>query len=760
MGEEPLRTRFAYLKTGIYQAALEADAPFLDANPALAALCGLASVDELLAYAPRDFGLGHEEMAAAEPGAVQERTRWLDAADGHAQWVTQRVQRREIPGYGPFLEGAIEPMAAPTAPERGREQARLEEAQRLARVGHWVSYPPEGNRARGALWWSRVTYEIFGRDPKRFTPCIADFYEAIHPADRPYVERQRRHVEQAGTIELEHRIVRPDGEIRWVQQHKYAEYHDDGTLWCLFGTVQDITERRRAEEALRESEARFWLMAESLEEVFWLCDGEAQVFYVNGAYERLWGQSAKRLYADPFSFLEAVHPEDREPLRERITQYHQGSPELEETFRLLQPEGQVRWIRMRSRSVCDPQTQLVRRVGIAYDVTEYKELQHSLEAALNAKSKFLDSVSHDLRTPLNAVLGFTELLADSALDPQQRHYVGLCRTAGKRLLGLIDTLLDLSKLQAGRVSLQAETFELPAFLAEQLEILRHQAEQRSVELTGRIDEQTLPRWVHTDATRLAQVLFNLATNAIKFTEANPVRVEADADRAGRLRLRVHDHGPGIAAADQATIFEAFSRDAGHQDTDGSGLGLAIARELARLLGGELTVDSAPGQGATFTFMVALETAPGPPPSAAEEPPARAAEDPQKAPPRVLAVEDEPTNALMLRALLEQRGCTVLTAEDGAEALAAWRRERPGLVLLDLQLPGLSGEEVAEAIRREEAQHGEPRTPIAALTAHTTEEARARCYRAGCDTYLSKPVDREALERLLQQAPRGSESAHD
>nr|WP_276569389.1 ATP-binding protein [Halorhodospira halophila] len=383
------------------------------------------------------------------------------------------------------------------------------------------------------------------------------------------------------------------------------------------------------------------------------------------------------------------------------------------------------------------------------DISERRALEVDRQRAEADRNIFLAAISHDLRTPLNAIVGFTDLLARSELDTEQRHHVGLCRSASQTLLGLIDTVLELSRLEAGRVELRDERFNLPAFLTTQIGLLQPMAEEKGLSLIWSL-EPDMPGWVRGDPVRFGQVLYNLVSNALKFTETGSIRVDGARSTCGRLMFTVADTGPGIPEADQGRIFDAFCQGGPVlARKEGSGLGLKICQELVRLMGGTIQLVSTPGVGTTFRFTVTLPSA--------EPDRAEAAAVPQEAVDTeapvgqglwVLVAEDDPTNALLFQKLLEQAGCHVTVVGNGREAVRHWQRASPDLVLMDLQMPEVDGREATRRIRAREAEDWLPRTPIALVTAHALDSFQQECFRIGCDAYLTKPLDRAELWQLL------------
>ena len=583
-----------------------------------------------------------------------------------------------------------------------------------------------------------------------------DLVSADRRADlRDYLQRFKP---EAPLGTYEHQLRRSDGALRTVQWTVRAFFDGAGDLTHYQGVGLDITEQREAEEALRESERRFRQMAEGIEEIFCLRRGD-ELLYVSPACERLLGLPPEALYPSFSNILAMIPPEDRERTRAALYEAEALGEPSDEIHRIVRPDGEGRWLHTHGYPLQDEHDGSLLRAGTARDVTAYKALQHELEAANRAKSDALSAVSHDLRTPLNALMGLTDLLAESPLDAEQRHHLSLCRSAGQRLLGLIDTLLELSRLQRGDVVADQQPMELRAFLDEQIGLLLPQARAQGLVLDWYVDS-ALPTYAETDPNRLAQVLFNLVGNAIEYTEAGTVEVAVRRDGLERARIAVRDTGPGIPPSTQQRIFEPFERGEAGTRQHHSGLGLALARDLVRLLGGEISVDSEPGKGATFTFTLALPATAPPAPEdqrhevAEPEPPAESG--PRAASGEglhVLAAEDDTSNALLLQSLFERAACVAEVVTDGEELITAWERMRPDLVVLDLDMPRVDGYQALGALRAREAFYQCGHTPVVALTAHAHEDTRAACYAVGYDTYLSKPIGWPAIAGLVAWARR-------
>ena len=518
----------------------------------------------------------------------------------------------------------------------------------------------------------------------------------------------------------------------------------------LADVAWEITQRKRAEEALKASEENYRSLVETSDSAIAVLNRDGQLLYANPVCLRIWadpelvGKTLRDLFLEELAnrFLTVV----RRVIDEQIVDLN----ELQLTI-----QGAEMWFRVSMTPIKNSDGGVKVLLLNAMNITERKRAEAALaaakesaEAANRAKSVFLANMSHELRTPLNAILGFSELMVhDAGLTADQQENLAIINRSGEHLLSLINDVLDMAKIDAGRLTLQEHDFDLQRLLVELVEMLRARAEAKGLILIY-TEWPGVPQFVHGDESKVRQVLLNLLGNAVKFTTGGSV--ELSVMQAGDcLRFAVQDTGPGITPDDLAAIFEPFVQAAGGRTRpEGTGLGLAISRQLARLMGGELTAASAgPGQGSRFEFTLPLalpagamagERQPTANPRASGVAPGQPAY-------RLLVVDDNAASRKLLADLLTGLGFTVRTAQDGQETLDLWSAWQPHLIFMDMRMPVMDGR---EATRRIKATGQGQRTVIVAVSAGVLDEERAAVLADGCDDFVLKPFREEEIVACL------------
>jgi PAS domain S-box-containing protein len=474
---------------------------------------------------------------------------------------------------------------------------------------------------------------------------------------------------------------------------------------------------------------------------------DCPLVFMNPAFTRITGYTPEEALGRNCRFLQG--PGTERPavraLRRAITE---GKPVTVE-FTNHRRDGRRFTNELRMSPIFGPDGVLLAYVGIQHDVSPRKRAERetlkarrAAERANQEKSDFLAFMSHEVRTPLHGVMGTLSLLLETSLDAEQRAYAETARRCGDTLLHTVNELLDLSRIEAGKLFIAAEPFALAEVVKEVLDLLVPAAAEKNIELSASLDH-LLPARMIGDAGRLRQVLLNLADNAVKYTHRGSVELRLAALPDGHVGFAVTDTGIGIPPRLRATLFNRFSQADPSGEGAGSGLGLAICKRLVALMGGQIAVDSTPGRGSTFFFDLPLPAVPAsgtPPPRLA---PAREVPLPLPgAHGRILLAEDGKANQLVAAAILRKAGYTVELARDGAEAVASAESADFDLILMDLRMPLMDGIAATRAIRALPGPRG--RTPIIAMTASVMPGDEDRCMEAGMDGHLAKPLDRTRL----------------
>lgn len=648
---------------------------------------------------------------------------------------------------------------------RQQTEQRLRIALDAGKIGVWEHDP----RTRRIASDERL-YDLYGiPHPEDGSISYETWLERVHPDDRASAAAAiEALVGGAPTAQTEFRVVRPDGQVRYVEGAGTIAVNARGVVSKIVGMNRDVTEQRRAEaervqlvhdlgERVKElrllhqaarllrpdraaDETLFRELVDLLPPAFQFPEHcEARITFRDVRVSTPgFADSPRRLsatFADGDGVIEVVYLEGRPPSAE--------GPFMAEERALLESlaEMLVSYIELRNHR--EKLEELV-----ATRTLELRSAKEQAERANRAKSTFLATMSHEIRTPMNAILGYAQLLGrDQTLDRSQKSKVDIILSSGDHLLNLINDILEMSKIEAGRATVVSEPFDLHALLTTVEHMFVGLANAKGLELLFRRADD-LPRVVVADPGRVRQVLINLLGNALKFTSRGGITVDARAgepsDSGPTITLAVADTGAGISAEDLPRIFGSFEQARLGASAGGAGLGLAIGRELARLMGGDLTATSAVGRGSTFTLSFRAGLA-----SEASSVGARrgtavgiASDGPA---PKILVVDDQPVNLTLAAELLGGVGFETRTAGSGEEAIVVHDEWRPNLILMDLRMPGIGG---LEAIRRLRA--GGTSSAIVAFTASGFDELKGAAREAGADVVLFKPYrEAELLERIAE-----------
>lgn len=605
------------------------------------------------------------------------------------------------------------------------------------------------------VYYSPRYKEIIGYGPDELSSGPRAWADRIHPDDQAFVMRaNKRCIDgEADTFAIEYRLRHRDGSYRWILSRAVSLRDASGQVVRMAGTHTDITRRRRDEEALRESQDQLAKIFRLTPVGLCLIDRKnGHILDVNEAFATMFGLSKPGILGH--SSLELGlwrHPEEWEAITGALSR--DGSV-MGREVEMRHASGAtlvVLYSAVHNQSYGEPCI-----LAVLVDISERKVMERALvrsrdsaEAANKAKSEFLSTMSHEIRTPMNIILGMVDVLSESELTPSQVHSLKAIKLAGENLLGLLNNILDLSHIESGGLIMEEKICE-PAQLAEKI-VAMLQPDAGRKGLTLRLDAAACAgERVYCCPDRLRQVLINLVDNAIKFTVQGEVVVtvtpQRKPDMPPRMLYSVRDTGIGIPDDKQAVIFDRFTQ-AGSPSAPragGVGLGLAICKRLVEMMGGGIRVESREGEGATFTVDLPLRTAP------------LAAHVPTTYPgilqPKggsVLLVEDNATNAEVMRLMLEGSAFDLTWAPSGQAALEAFRGHPFDIVLMDLEMPDMDGYATTTALRTLEGTLARPHTPIIALTAHAFDAHRQHSLDAGCDDFQVKPIPKAKLLDMLE-----------
>lgn len=721
----------------------------------------------------------------------------FERADGSRQWLRWETRPWHRPddsigGIAIFCEDITEQVLAEQALLDSEHKFRATFEQAAVGIAH-VSLDGRwrlvNNRLCEILGYSRD--ELLART----------FQDITHPED---LDSDLSRVEAllAGDIsqyQMDKRYITRDGALVWATLTVALVRRDDGTPDYFVSVVEDVEERKRAEEARNASERRLRLATEAANIGIFDWDIEQRTILWTSELEAIHGleSTVSGRFLSYEQWLSMVHPDDAEDVIARVQAALHTSEAVEHQWRIVKPDGEVRWVTARFQASHDDTGKPLHLIGVNIDTTGRKAMEDELrrnatllgefnarlrqqvaeqtreirdakdmaEAANVAKSRFLANMSHEIRTPMNAIIGLSGLLRRRQLEPDVSERLARIEAAARHLLAIINDILDLSRIEAGKLVLQDEVVNLRALANEVCAMLADTARSKGLRFT--VEADPLPPRLRGDPTRLTQALLNLVGNALKFTHTGSVTLRlirtAQSSDAVTVRFEVSDTGIGIPPDALDRIFMPFEQvDASTiRAYGGTGLGLAITKRLADRMGGEVGVESTPGKGSTFWFSARLPVADDAQTADARTDgcvDARQRIRTHHAGRRVLLAEDNEINRMVAVELLDDAGLHCDSVEDGAQAVDRVNQADAGtyaLVLMDMQMPVMDGVEATRAIRQ--LPHGRT-LPVVAMTANAFSEDRTHCLSAGMNDFLSKPVEPdtlyETLLRWLDQRPPG------
>jgi PAS domain S-box-containing protein len=697
-------------------------------------------------------------------------------ADGEWRIVASRAEPRMSPtGEYMGLVGLSQDITERKEAEqvlRNNEEKFRQLAENIREV-FWMM-----NAAGTEIIYISPAYErIWGRTCKSLYERPMDWMDAIHIDDRVRAHETFMRQLQGESIDSEYRICTPDGQERWIRDRAFPVRDESGELIRIAGIAEDISERRQSETLLRLTADRLKLATRAGGVGIWDNDLVNNVLVWDEQMFRLYGVTKDQFGGAYETWLAGVHPEDRQRMKEQREATIRGGTESDGEFRVIWPDRSIHHIRALRLVKWDAFGKPTHIIGTNWDITSQKEASDKLlannrelaketeranklaieaEKATSAKSEFLANMSHEIRTPMNGVIGMTGLLLDTELTAEQRRYAELARSSGESLLQLTDDILDFSKIEAKKLELETIDFDLRSLLDNLASIFSATVKAKGIELMCMADP-AVPMLLRGDPGRLRQILTNLASNAIKFTEKGEVVVRVALVEEGEsnclLRFSVRDTGIGIAEDRIGILFDKFSQVdvSTTRRFGGTGLGLAISKQLAEMMGGDVGVTSQEGKGSEFWFTVRLGRS-----SELHSQAERAEMKSQTAVNlngRILIAEDNSTNREVALGMLRKLGLRGDAVADGAEAVRVLEYIPYDLVLMDMRMPVMDGIEAARKIRNPQSAVLNRDIPIIALTANAMQSDRQSCLAAGMNDFVPKPIQmavlRDALNRWLR-----------
>jgi PAS domain S-box-containing protein len=649
--------------------------------------------------------------------------------------------------------------------ERLREKSESDHLRRMTGMLPGIMYECEFAPDGGVeiTFMNEAVREIFGLEPARLRANAREFSEHIHPDDRERIRAKiREHLETLEPWAEEYRYIFPNLGTRWVQsQGTLTRRESDGYIvWNAF--ITDITERKLQEEASFESEARFRSLMENPSVGIVITDVRLKQTHSNKAMAELLGYTEEEF--PKVLQMDVTLAEDAGRFRQIFAKLLSGElPFYQGERRYVRKDGSIVWTLLNAALIRDKAGTPKYLISQVIDLSDLKDIENALreakaeaDRANQAKSEFLAMMSHEIRTPLHGVIGFASLLKDPKSPAEQQEIADSIEQSGRMLLALVTDVLDLSRIEAGRLTLDIRPTEIRKHLESISRAAELEARQKGLEFRSAIDA-SVPERLLADSLRINQILGNLLGNAFKFTQNGSVELSARAEPAGipgtlRVIFSVSDTGIGIALGHRERLFQPFSQiDSASPQRKGTGLGLVIVRRLCELMGGGISLESEEGRGSVFTASIVVSEcgASGGRKQSESELEGDLLDRARRL--RYLVADDNVMNQKLIERLLSRIGCTAEIVSDGARCVEAAESSQPQIIFMDIGMPELDGLCAARAIRAAEQRLGHKRSIIIALTADVSGKNRGDCLEAGMDLFLGKPFNAEGLNRILSQA---------